>query len=53
MVRLTLSDKELTPIPVYVSILGNLFERPSVDYFAFADGEVSMSEIVKKYGKNE
>lgn len=29
-----------------------LIDRPSVDYFAFADGEVSMSEIVKKYIEN-
>ncbi len=29
-----------------------LKDRPSVDYFAFADGEVSMLEIVKKYIEN-
>tara|TARA_B100001093_G_scaffold106643_1_gene98990 strand:+ start:2278 stop:4386 length:2109 start_codon:yes stop_codon:yes gene_type:complete len=29
-----------------------LVDRPSVDYFAFADGEVSMLEIVKKYIEN-
>ena len=29
-----------------------LIDRPSVDYFAFADGEVSMLEIVKKYIEN-
>lgn len=29
-----------------------LKDRPSVDYFAFADGEVSMLEIIKKYIEN-
>ena len=36
----------------YTKCLEYLFERPSVDYFAYSDGEVAFVEIVKKFIEN-
>jgi len=39
--------------PIYDKSLKYLIDRPSVDYFAYTDGEVAILEIVKEYIQND
>ena len=39
--------------PTYDKCLKYLIERPSVDYFAYCDGEVVFSQIIKNFIKNK
>jgi len=45
--------KDTSENQTYTKCFNYLIERPSVDYFAWSDGEVSMLDLVKSYTEND